>query len=242
MASFKANPRFFALVLIVCCSSSILPVSFGFQEEGEGSIAMATLGGVRDSGNQNSIEIEELGRFAVQEHNKKENALVEFSRVVKAKEQVVAGTLHHLTLEVMEAGKKKLCEAKVWVKPWLNFKELQEFRHLGDSSSVTAADLGAKQGGHQPGWRTVPAHDPVVQEAANHAVKTIQQRSNSLAPYELLEILLAQAEVIEDSAKFDLLLRLKRGSKEEKLKVEVHKNLEGTFHLNKMQEHSDSGS
>ncbi|KAG1327749.1 Cysteine proteinase inhibitor [Cocos nucifera] len=203
---------------------------------------MATVGDARDSQiNENSVEIEELGRFAVQEHNKKENALLEFARVVKAKEQVVAGTLHHLTLEVMEAGKKKLFEAKVWVKPWLNFKELQEFKHLGDSPSVTAADLGAKQGVHQPGWRTVPAHDPVVQEAANHAVKTIQQRSNSLAPYELLEILLAKAEVIEDSAKFDLLLKLKRGSKEEKLKVEVHKNLEGTFHLNKMQEHSDSG-
>ena len=54
---------------------------------------------------------------------------------------------------------------------------------------------GHVPGGHEPGWRTVPAHDPVVQEAANHAVKTIQQRSNSLAPYELLEILLAKAEV-----------------------------------------------
>lgn len=75
-----------------------------------------------------------------------QNALLEFGRVVKAKEQVVAGTMHHLTLEVLEAGKKKLCEAKVWVKPWLNFKQLQEFKHLGDSSSVTAADLGAKQG------------------------------------------------------------------------------------------------
>lgn len=242
MVSVKTNPGFVALLLLVLfCSSSIL--SFGFQEEGgEGFIAMATVGDARDSQiNENSVEIEELGRFAVQEHNKKENALLEFARVVKAKEQVVAGTLHHLTLEVMEAGKKKLFEAKVWVKPWLNFKELQEFKHLGDSPSVTAADLGAKQGAHQPGWRTVPAHDPVVQEAANHAVKTIQQRSNSLAPYELLEILLAKAEVIEDSAKFDLLLKLKRGSKEEKLNVEVHKNLEGTFHLNKMQEHSDSG-
>ncbi|CAK9309956.1 unnamed protein product [Citrullus colocynthis] len=37
-----------------------------------------------------------------------ENSLLEFVRVVKAKEQVVAGTLHHLTLEVVDAGKKKL--------------------------------------------------------------------------------------------------------------------------------------
>lgn len=56
-----------------------------------------------------------------------------------------------------------------------------------------------------------------------------------------LNTIIFDSQVVEDSAKFDLLLRLKRGSKEEKLKVEVHKNVEGTFHLNKMQEHSDSG-
>lgn len=38
-----------------------------------------------------------------------------------------------------------------------------------------------------------------------------------------------------------MLLKLKRGSKEEKFKVEVHKNVEGTFHLNQMrQEHSET--
>ncbi|XP_072980787.1 cysteine proteinase inhibitor 12-like [Typha angustifolia] len=222
-----------SLILLLLCSSSI-------------ATAMAALGAPRDSeGCENSLEIDALARFAVEEHNKKENALLEFARVVKAKEQVVAGTLHHLTLEAMEAGKKKVYEAKVWVKPWLNFKELQEFKHVGeDSASFTASDLGAKRDGHEPGWRVVPAHDPVVKDAADHAVKTIQQKSNSLFPYELLEILHAKAEVIEDAAKFDMLLKLKRGAKEERYKVEVHKNLEGTFMLNHMQqqEHLDSCS
>lgn len=85
-----------------------------------------------------------------------QNALLEFVRVVKAEEQVVAGTLHHLTLEAIEAGTKKIYEAKVWVKPWLNFKELQEFKHTGDATpskhtgdatpSFTRSDLGVKQG------------------------------------------------------------------------------------------------
>lgn len=76
-----------------------------------------------------------------------QNALLEFARVVKAEEQVVAGTLHHLTLEAIEAGTKKIYEAKVWVKPWLNFKELQEFKHTGDATpSFTRSDLGVKQG------------------------------------------------------------------------------------------------
>lgn len=66
--------------------------------------------------------------------------------MVKAKEQVVAGTLHHLTLEILEAGEKKLYEAKVWVKPWLNFKELQEFKPASDAPAITPSDLGWKKG------------------------------------------------------------------------------------------------
>uniref|UniRef100_A0A2N9IKN7 Cysteine proteinase inhibitor n=1 Tax=Fagus sylvatica TaxID=28930 RepID=A0A2N9IKN7_FAGSY len=230
---------------------------------------MATLGGVHEAQGggasaQNSVEIEGLAIFAVEEHNKKEdsplgsktygqltsptrqkqlpgnscgNALLEFARVIKAQEQVVAGTLHHLTIEAVDGGKKKLYEAKVWVKPWLNFKELQEFKHAGDSPSFTPSDLGVKKDGHGPGWQAVPTHDPQVQDAANHAVKTIQQRSNSLFPYELQEVVHAKAEVVDESAKFDMVLKVKRGSKEEKFKVEVHKNNEGSFHLNQMEPH-----
>lgn len=196
---------------------------------------MATLGGVQESqGTQNSADIDSLARFAVEEHNKKENALLEFARVVKAEEQVVAGTLHHLTLEVIDAGRKKLYEAKVWVKPWMNFKELQEFKHAGDVPTLTPSDLGVKKDGHGPGWQEVPAHDPEVQDAANHAIKTLQQRSNSIFPHELQEILLAKAEVSQNLVKFDMLLKVKRGDKEEKYKVEVHKNNEGAYQLNQM--------
>lgn len=41
-------------------------------------------------------------------------------------------------------------------------------------------------------------------------------------------------QVVENSAKFDMLLKVKRGEKEEKFKVEVHKNHEGGLHLNQM--------
>lgn len=48
---------------------------------------------------------------------------------------------------------------------------------------------------HGSGWREVPGDDPEVQHVAEHAVKTIQQRSNSLFPYELQEVVHANAEV-----------------------------------------------
>ena len=41
--------------------------------------------------------------------------------------------------------------------------------------------------------------------------------------------------MIEDHAKFNMLLKLKRGDKEEKYNVEVHKNNEGAYNLNQME-------
>ncbi|CAO2203173.1 unnamed protein product [Urochloa humidicola] len=228
-----------ALLLVLLLVSA--PLAIGAPETMAGNV----LGGVKENpAAANSAESDGLGRFAVEEHNKRQNALLEFVRVVEAKEQVVAGTLHHLTLEAIEAGKKKVYEAKVWVKPWLDFKELQHFAHKGDATTFTNADLGAKKGEHEPGWREVPVEDPVVKDAAHHAVKSIQERSNSLFPYELLEIVRAKAQVVEDFAKFDILMKLKRGSKEEKIKAEVHKSLEGAFVLNQHQpaEHDESSS
>ncbi|CAA2992191.1 cysteine proteinase inhibitor-like [Olea europaea var. sylvestris] len=84
-------------------------------------------------GSQNSLEIDDLARFAVNEHNTKQNALLEFKKVANVKQQVVAGTMYHITLEASDGGKNKVYEAKVWVKPWMNFKEVQEFKHVGDA-------------------------------------------------------------------------------------------------------------
>lgn len=49
--------------------------------------------------------------------------------------------------------------------------------------------------GHGPGLQSIPTQDPVVEYAATHALKTIQQRSNSLVLYQLKEIVHANAEV-----------------------------------------------
>uniref|UniRef100_A0A803L3Z0 Cysteine proteinase inhibitor n=1 Tax=Chenopodium quinoa TaxID=63459 RepID=A0A803L3Z0_CHEQI len=86
------------------------------------------VGGIKQTeGSENSLEIETLAKFA--------NALLEFQRVINTKEQVVAGTLYYITLEATDNDKKKVYEAKVWVKPWLNFKELQDFKYVGDADA-----------------------------------------------------------------------------------------------------------
>ena len=68
-----------------------------------------------------------------------QNALLEFGRVVGAKQQVVAGTMYYITLEATDGGKKKVYEAKIWEKLWQNFKQVQEFKLVGDASSGSSA-------------------------------------------------------------------------------------------------------
>lgn len=50
-------------------------------------------------------------------------------------------------------------------------------------------------GFHGQEWLAVSTNDLEVKNAANHAVKSMQRKSNSLFPYELLEILQAKAKV-----------------------------------------------
>lgn len=62
-----------------------------------------------------------------------QNAVLEFKKVSNVKEQVVAGTKYYITLEAADGGSNKVYEAQVWVKPWLNFKQVEEFKHVGDA-------------------------------------------------------------------------------------------------------------
>ncbi|CAH8270860.1 unnamed protein product [Arabidopsis lyrata] len=91
------------------------------------------VGGVRDiDANANDLQVESLARFAVDEHNKNENVSLEYKRLLGAKTQVVAGTMHHLTVEVADGETKKVYEAKVLEKAWENLKQLESFNHLHD--------------------------------------------------------------------------------------------------------------
>ncbi|XP_065218898.1 uncharacterized protein LOC135844592 [Planococcus citri] len=58
------------------------------------------------------------------------NSNQRIKRILNAKQQVVAGTLTTLDLEVCPAGNNagcKFCRAKVWEKPWENFFQVTEF-------------------------------------------------------------------------------------------------------------------
>ncbi|XP_062077447.1 cysteine proteinase inhibitor A-like [Humulus lupulus] len=142
------NPFRFSAVALLTISLLLLGLcELGFCRQEDSSIRVK-LGGFSDfkRSPQNNALIETLARFAVQEHNKQQNAILEFARVLKAREQVVAGKMYHLTLEAVDSGKKKIYEAKVWVKPWMNFKQLEEFKFSHNVPSFTSSILRFKQG------------------------------------------------------------------------------------------------
>merc|ERR1712100_299608 len=86
---------------------------------GKSKKRMARVGGVTEvGGSQNSVEIDGLAHFAVDEHNKKQNTLLQFQKVVNSKQQVVSGTVYYITLEATDGGHKKVYEAKIWEKAW----------------------------------------------------------------------------------------------------------------------------
>ncbi|RRT74383.1 hypothetical protein B296_00028123 [Ensete ventricosum] len=59
-------------------------------------------------------------------------------KLSKAKEQVVAGKMYYLTVQTNDRGKRNHYEAKVWVKPWMNFMELQDFKLLDNDPQCMA--------------------------------------------------------------------------------------------------------
>lgn len=65
-----------------------------------------------------------------------QNALLKLEKIVNVREQTVAGKIYYITLEALDGDQKKVYEAKVWVKPWEKFKEVQWFKPVADAPST----------------------------------------------------------------------------------------------------------
>ncbi|XP_057950292.1 cysteine proteinase inhibitor 5-like [Malania oleifera] len=88
---------------------------------------------------QANEEVQELGRFCVEEYNRRlqesgrvgavSGGVLVFSEVVEAQTQVVSGIKYYLRIAATEVGVKKMFDAVVVEKPWVksNSKELLDF-------------------------------------------------------------------------------------------------------------------
>lgn len=91
-------------------------------------------------------EVQELGRFSVEEHNRRcrsrdcGDVRLEFGRVVAAQRQVVSGLKYYLRVAAAEegaagqnGGEPRVFDAVVVVKPWLESRTLLTFAPAADS-------------------------------------------------------------------------------------------------------------
>ncbi|XP_062231361.1 cysteine proteinase inhibitor 3-like [Phragmites australis] len=152
-----------AAVLLVAAVA--VPGAAGFHLGGdESGLVRGMLAALREQ-----AEAEDAARFAVAQHNRNQGTALEFARVLKSKRQVVTGTLHDLILEAVDAGKKNLYSAKVWVKPWEDFKSVVEFRYVGDSESKSVASDGSS--GQAIAKLSLQAHMVQEHEARLHTIE-----------------------------------------------------------------------
>ncbi|KAL4562134.1 hypothetical protein LXL04_034328 [Taraxacum kok-saghyz] len=70
----------------------------------------------------------DIGRFAVDEHNKKNQATLKFRKVVSGERQVVAGMDYNLTIMAVNGGLINKYVAVVWDKPMQKFRQLVSFK------------------------------------------------------------------------------------------------------------------
>ncbi|QCE13070.1 cysteine proteinase inhibitor 4 [Vigna unguiculata] len=82
-------------------------------------------------------EVQELGRFSVEEYNNglklwgndsdNEREKLTFSEVVEAQQQVVSGLKYYLKISATHRGIHRMFSSVVVVKPWLSSKKLLHF-------------------------------------------------------------------------------------------------------------------
>ncbi|KAK4353744.1 hypothetical protein RND71_025938 [Anisodus tanguticus] len=89
------------------------------------------LGGWSPITDTHDRQVVEIGKFAVDQHNKEAKSNLVFKRVVKGETQVVAGTNYRLVIAAKDgshSSSKYL--AIVWDKPWENYRNLTSFKKL----------------------------------------------------------------------------------------------------------------
>ncbi|KMT04191.1 hypothetical protein BVRB_8g184860 [Beta vulgaris subsp. vulgaris] len=82
------------------------------------------LGGYRPIKDIKDPYVQEIAKFAVDEHNKEEGSHLKLVKIVKGESQVVSGTNYRLTLSADDSQKYV---AVVYDKPWQHQRSLTSF-------------------------------------------------------------------------------------------------------------------
>ncbi|KAL3617043.1 hypothetical protein CASFOL_039437 [Castilleja foliolosa] len=112
-----------------------------FLTPNEASRPRGLVGNYRPIDNLNDPTVLEAAKFAVAEHNKKENTYLSLVNIVNGESQEVAGSIYRLDIFTNDA---KIYRAAVWSRPWLKFLQLRSFEEIdGRIGYITAAPTPA---------------------------------------------------------------------------------------------------
>ncbi|XP_024983929.1 cysteine proteinase inhibitor 5-like [Cynara cardunculus var. scolymus] len=102
---------------------------FIFCNSSQAARSGALVGGWTKITDVNDPTVVDIGKFAVDQHNKQDQASLKFSTVVNGEKQVVAGMNYNLTITAADGTVDKNYVAVVWDKPWVkNSRRLTSFR------------------------------------------------------------------------------------------------------------------
>ncbi|XP_069682652.1 uncharacterized protein [Periplaneta americana] len=202
------------------CSSS---VSRARRELSTSRVKRQIPGGLSPA-NVSDPVIQEMANIGLNHINNQSNSACtqEVVRIIEASQQVVAGMMYIVTMEVgcttCHKGQNgdsntcnqhvnsnnQICVVKIWDKPWLNFREVQEATCSAASQPATETANRAKRelptsrvkrqipGGLSP----ANVSDPVIQEMANIGLNHINSQSNSACTQEIVRIIEARKQVV----------------------------------------------
>ncbi|KAL2495549.1 Cysteine proteinase inhibitor 1 [Forsythia ovata] len=88
------------------------------------------VGSWRPIENLNDPIVQEIAKYAVEEHNKQAKTNLRFLSVVSGETQVVAGTNYRLVISAKDEAAVHKYQTVVWEKPWENFRKLTSFEEL----------------------------------------------------------------------------------------------------------------
>ncbi|PHU16834.1 Cysteine proteinase inhibitor 1 [Capsicum chinense] len=121
--AIKFNPILGTLILVV-----IVTVLLHVCDAQGGLRVVVIVGGWKPITNLTDPEVVEIGKFAVDEHNKEAKTKLEYQEIIKGESQVVSGTNYRLIITAKDGDSPHNYLAEVWNKPWKKFRNLTSFR------------------------------------------------------------------------------------------------------------------
>ncbi|KAF5760552.1 putative Cystatin domain-containing protein [Helianthus annuus] len=111
------------VMIILPLLSGVLLVGISFAENGQ-----KTVGNWLEIASPDDPVVIEVGKFAVEEHNKEANDTLKFVDVTKGDTQIVGGMNWRLAIEIENNSSIKNCQVFVYDQPWENVRKLVSFK------------------------------------------------------------------------------------------------------------------